>query len=423
MKHPKLCWMPWLHTATNPNGDVKLCCIAKNDSGLNLNSKSIEEIWNSDYYKQARLDMLEGKQISACETCWKEEDLGIQSHRQICNRIYEERLKKEGIEQITMLTDSTGHLSITPPTIDMRLGNTCNLECAMCGPGESSKWVRRSKFLANNLETKIKFVWDYKSKVDATQFDWYKTDKFWQDLEKIAPGLKHITFGGGEPLYVKEHKNIIKYLVDTGVSSNMSLHYHTNGTIYDQEVVDLWKQFKEVKVMLSIDGYGKVNELIRYPSVWSQVEENLRKYDNCPDNVILSINTTVQLLNVFYLDEFAQWLLNQNFKKIGKKTEGGIFFASLLHYPDYLSVQALPIEAKQEAAKKLQTCIDKHSTNIGIMRLKSVIDFMMSSNNNSFDQTVDFLDKNYKFNSNHVSLDLLDKYLVKAKANEICSKN
>lgn len=411
MKHHKLCWQPWFHLATLPSGDVKLCCIAKNDSKLNLNTIPLDQAWNSDYYKQARLDMLEGKPVNACEVCWKEEDLGIESHRIIMNREIEKRISEQDIKNVLALTDSTGNFTMTPPTLDIRLGNTCNLECVMCKPSDSSKWVSRAKHLANTLETKVKYTWIYHSNIDTTQFEWYKGEKFWKDFEKVAPELRHMTFGGGEPLYVKEHKNIIKYLVDTGHASHIELHYHTNGTIYDQEVVDIWSNFKSVKVMLSIDGYKEVNNYIRRPSKWQTLEDNLRKYDLTPANISVAINTTVQMLNVFDLPVFAQWLLDQKFTKIGQH-DGGIFFSSLLHYPDYLTVQVLPEEAKADATARIRRLIDKYPTNKGVLRMQSVIDYMNSSDQSELlELTVDFLEKYNNKDTDKFSIAELDKYI------------
>jgi MoaA/NifB/PqqE/SkfB family radical SAM enzyme len=393
----KLCLMPWAHLATLSSGDVKLCCIAKNDSKLNLNKDSIVKVWNSDYYKASRKSMLAGEQISTCDVCWKEENLGIESHRIIANRGY---VKKAGIDAIEKMLESTepdGHLEMLPPTLDLRLGNTCNLECMMCHPNDSSKWVKRSYYLAENLETEIKFQWKYKSEINTDNYDWYKSEQFWEDFQTIAPNLNYITFGGGEPLYVKEQKKIIKYLVENGYAGNIEMLYHTNGTIYDEEVVELWKNFGRVKVMLSIDGHDDVNSYIRRPSDWKTIETNLRLYDKTPPNIIVSINTTVQLLNIVWLTEFVEWLLDQKFDKVGKGSDGGIFFASLLHYPPYLSVQTLPSELKDIASEKIHKLLVNNPNNNGIQRLRSVVEFMNASDQSSLlNQTLDFIDANDK---------------------------
>ena len=364
--------MPWVHTATISDGTVKLCCVAHADSGQNLNEVTITEAWNSNYYQQQRQAFINGAKPKSCEHCWKEEDAGLKSHRQISNELFEKHLGKEYLENLCENIE----VSQAPLTIDFRLGNTCNLQCVMCQPSDSSKWVKPAKQLAEVLENEIKWEWKHKSNIDVSKFDWYKQEQFWKDFDAIAHGVRHITFGGGEPLLIKEHKTLIKRLVENGHSKSMKLLYHTNCTIYDQDLVDLWAEFDEVKLMLSIDGVADVNDYIRRPSRWSEVEENLRLYDQTGDNIVVAINTTVQINNVAHLPEFAQWLLDQNFNKVGKQTDGGIFFASVLHWPKYLSIQVLPPRIKLSVTTEIVEFVRQYPDNPGVQRLMGVVDFM-----------------------------------------------
>jgi hypothetical protein len=77
------CVLPWIHLATHPNGEVSLCCEVDNSSNglahnnklnqkkrLNLNENSIENILNSDSFKDVRLKMLDGKIPDACKGCF-----------------------------------------------------------------------------------------------------------------------------------------------------------------------------------------------------------------------------------------------------------------------------------------------------------------------------------------------------------------
>lgn len=364
--------MPWVHTATISDGTVKLCCVAHADSNLNLNEQTITEVWNSNYYQQQRQAFLNSAKPKSCDHCWREEDAGLKSHRQISNEIFLKHLGSEYLEELC----SSIEVDQTPLTIDFRLGNTCNLQCVMCQPSDSSKWVKPAKQLAEIIESEIKWEWKHKSNVDVSKFDWYKQEQFWRDFDQISAGVKHITFGGGEPLLIKEHKTLITQLVANGHAGSMKLLYHTNCTIYDQEIVDLWSHFDEVKLMLSIDGVGEVNDYIRRPSKWDNVEKNLRLYDQTGNNIVVAINTTVQINNVAHLPEFAQWILSQQFNKVGKNTDGGIFFASVLHWPKYLSIQVLPPEIKQSITIDIVEFVRRYKNNPGVRRLMSVVDFM-----------------------------------------------
>jgi MoaA/NifB/PqqE/SkfB family radical SAM enzyme len=371
-----ICVMPWVHTATISDGSVKLCCVAHSDSKLNLNEQTITEVWNSEYYQQRRQEFLNNEQPTACEHCWREEAAGVRSHREISNDIFEKHLGKEYLDSLC----STTIVEQAPLTIDFRLGNTCNLQCVMCQPSDSSKWVKPAKQLANTIKSDLKWDWKFKSAVDVTKFEWYKRQEFWSDFDALAHGIKHITFGGGEPLLVKEHKALIKRLVKNGHAKGMKLLYHTNGTIYDQDIVDLWNHFDEVKLMISIDGLGEINDYIRRPSKWADIYDNLNLYDRTGPNIIVAVNTTVQVSNIANLTKFAQWMLDQEFAKVGRQSDGGIYFASVLHWPKYLSVQVLPDGMKQSVSNEIAVYCDQHPGNPGVQRLRSVIDFMNADN-------------------------------------------
>jgi MoaA/NifB/PqqE/SkfB family radical SAM enzyme len=247
MKAPTktFCILPWIHAATYNDGSALLCCVAQNTENLNLNKMSLTEVWNSDHFKQARVMMLRGEQVPACDSCYKEEDAGIRSHRQAENQHWYKELGEEYLKSLVESTEVDGTVHNELITLDLRLGNTCNLQCLMCRPRDSSKWVKDAKFLSENLKTEAKWDWKYKIENYTTdEFEWYKNENFLKDFYAAASSIKHIIFGGGEPLYLKEHKEIIKKLVELGQAKHIKLRYHTNGTIYDEEVVELWKEFK-----------------------------------------------------------------------------------------------------------------------------------------------------------------------------------
>jgi sulfatase maturation enzyme AslB (radical SAM superfamily) len=153
--------------------------------------------------------------------------------------------------------------------------------------------------------------------------------------------------------------------------------------------------------MLSIDGVGEVNDYIRRPSKWADIEANLYRYDRTGDNIIVAINTTVQINNVAHLPEFAQWMLSQNFNKVGKHTDGGIFFASVLHWPKYLSIQVLPPELKQSVTIDIVEFVRRYKNNPGVRRLMSVVDFM-NARDESFlwDKAKEYFSKLDSLNAN-----------------------
>jgi len=395
-KSEKFCIMPWIHCATQTNGAVQLCCVATPITELNLNDMTWEEIWNSPEYKDVRLRMLDEQEVSYCTNCYKEEAAGIKSHRQNENEVWANNWSPIKLHELRKIVDDTnedGSLDSGIVSVDFRLGNTCNLQCIMCRPHDSSKWLRDSKVLAANLTTDAKWDWKHKSEIVIEQFEWYKNQAFWDSFYESATDIKDLIFGGGEPLLIKQHKALIRHLVKIDHAKNVEIRYHTNATIVDEELLELWTHFKKCHIMLSLDAYGDLNSYIRYPSKWDEIEKHLRIYDNTTGgDIIIDINTTIQACNINWMPEFAEWIWAQDYKKIGKRTTNGTFHAATLHWPKYLSTKVLPQKSKQAISEKLNDFMSKHSDNPEIQAWNAQVEFMMSEDWSSMlDQTEDYL--------------------------------
>lgn len=387
------CILPFTHAATYTDGSVILCCIAKNIGNLNLNKQSWSEIWNSQHFRDARKAVLNGAQYSACQRCYSEEAIGVISHRQTENWIAARDYGEDYIKELIESTKDDGTLEKNLITVDFRLGNTCNLQCVMCRPTDSSKWLNDSRILARELQSETRWEWQDKSNINTSDFDWYKRPEFWESFFESCDNIRHMILAGGEPMYIKEHRYLLSELVKRGFAKNISIRYHTNGTIYNPEVIELWEHFKHIELMISLDGHEWVNSYIRYPADWSIIEKNLEKYDNTPDNISVKLSCTVQALNIFWLPEFCQWVLNKNYKKISK-SHGKIFHASLLHFPLYLSTKVLAPEQKQIISDKLKNFMLQYPDNNHIQLLKGMTEFMNSEDHNRFyPQTIEYLEK------------------------------
>jgi MoaA/NifB/PqqE/SkfB family radical SAM enzyme len=364
---PTFCALPWIHLATRPNGDMRLCCsanasgagtdhtvgIVKTDAGQHLNfaKSSPMEAWNSEYMRSVRRTMMDGKIPASCTKCFEEESKGVVSKRVWETGTWMER----GLDVPQLLNDTKedGRYKNELQYLDLRLGHTCNIKCVMCSPHDSSKWVKDWKVLEPQLEdpeVKRQMQWD------KAEFNnkWHEEEIFWHDLYKQIPNLREVYFAGGEPLMIKEHKKFIEEIIRQGYNTRIRLRYNTNGILVDEELIDLWKHFKLVKVGVSMDAAGPRNNYIRFPTDWNTVETNLHMLDNTPDNIRPSIATAIQIFNIKHLPDFIHWKISSNFRKVnteiikGVKAGGGLVNMHLLYIPTFMSIQILPKEDKEE---------------------------------------------------------------------------
>jgi len=409
------CIQPWIHLATWNDGSVPLCCVATPEYELNLNNVTPAEAWNSTQFKAARLAFLENKKIPQCNSCWKEEASGIKSHRIIENNIWQRHLGKEFLENLVQSTDTDGSVKHNPITLDLRLGNTCNLQCVMCRPRDSSKWLQDAKKLSIILENDVaKGDWNHKANsISSTDcFDWFEKIETQNSLDEFIGDIRHIIFGGGEPLLIKDHEKLITKLVESGASKNIVIRYHTNGTILNQKFIDLWSNFKEVEIMVSLDDWGSRNEYVRYPAQWDVISANLDRLDDTPSNIIVNLLTTVHAMNIYNLPDFAMNIIDRKWKKICKRNDG-LFAIGTTHWPQYMSTRVLPNRVKEKIVDYWNTFDELKNNKRWTTRIVPQLDFMNQlDESHRFPSLLDYIEKLDSIRPIHFSQQYKDYYEI-----------
>jgi hypothetical protein len=251
------CVLPWIHFATRPNGDMRLCCSAnasgagddhtvglvKNEQGMpaNFGRETPMSAWNNEYMRSVRTTMLEGKIPKSCTKCFTEESQGVASKRMWETGSW----IQDGIDvpELIKQTKEDGTVPEKLVYLDLRLGHTCNLKCVMCSPHDSSQWVNDHKKiypLFQAKELKDQMQWDRKDFNNK----WHENPDFWKEMYAQIPNLKQVYFAGGEPLMIREHKMFLEEIVRQGYSDKILVRYNTNGLLIDDENIEIWKQFK-----------------------------------------------------------------------------------------------------------------------------------------------------------------------------------
>jgi len=354
------CVLPWIHVATRPNGDMRLCCTSNasgadvgdyeiglvkklNGKPANFSKETIEESFNNSYMKNVRKLFLENRIPESCTKCFEEEANGI-----VSKRLWEAYEWNNNKLDFKKLIDETvdGTVPNKIKYFDLRLGHTCNLKCVMCSPHDSSKWLEDYDYMIENSKSNIvtnQLSWNKENFNNK----WHENQLFWEQIYKNIPNITQLYFAGGEPLMIKEHKLLLKEIIRQGVAEKISLRYNSNGLFVNQEMIDLWINFKQVRYAFSIDGLGERNSYIRFPSKWKMVEKSLELLDNTPKNILVSIACVVQALNVKHIVDFAKWKIKKKYKKINNyfideyQVGGGIINLHLLYIPTFLNARIL----------------------------------------------------------------------------------
>ena len=341
LPHDTFCVLPWVSLEASPIGTVRPCCLADDElcdnSGnkFELSTATFADIQNSDDMRKLRQQFLDGKKPQTCRKCWNEERAGRKSKRMYTL----DRLKHMGIS--TEWTADAKPLMF----LDLKLGNICNLKCRICGSWSSSQFATEEVNWIRDPEEKKRSYAYQMLRAGA----WPRENEtFWNQIDSVLTDIRYIEFTGGEPFMIKEHFQMLQGIVDRGIAHQVEIHYNTNGTQYPEEAIDIWRHFKTVEIALSIDDLGSRFEYQRTNAVWSEVEANLQKFRDLRSsnpNIQLQCCSTVNVFNVRYIDQLAQWVVAQDFNFV---------YWNMMHDAWYFSIATLPEDAKQKIEQHLR---------------------------------------------------------------------
>lgn len=308
-----------------PNGKIGPCCQVNADY-----LKPISELSNPDRF--ADLKTKEVTPDHPCNKCAVAEHYGLPSYRN--------------------LFDSTVTNLPGLQFVDIRNTNLCNLKCRYCGPHFSSQWAEELSLLPV---------------IENQDLALYKDTL-------ITDSLQWMYFTGGEPLINSKHWELLEELINNGYSANIALLYNTNLTTIkykDKNIIDIWRQFKQVKLQCSIDAVGKPLEYIRSGASWPKIKSNLSQLLEISQdsNIKITLSPVVSILNIWFVDELYKYAQLNNIQ----------VDPIILTGPDYLALDVIPDALKSLALEKIQQLVDYINPNI-ISRMQQLV----NENNNQF---------------------------------------
>ena len=352
-EHSKtFCVYPFFGFNTNADGSVKLCCnirtnkhVKKADgTDYNLGHDDINSIWNSEHMRDVRTKMLNGEEVNECSDCYRHErELGTSS-RTGSNNIWGndgavvrrvQRFKFNG--------------SIHPPaSLELRAGNTCNLQCNTCWGYSSSKTnEERIQFLKlPDLSERLQQEWGVELTIPKDMNKWFKTDTYRENIKKSARDLQRVYMTGGEPTLIKENCSLLEYLVECG-NTDCHVSFTTNGTTADTKILSLLNHFRNPEIQVSCDAVGDRAHYLRYPTVWNEYVDNVAKIAAI-ERVRLVYYTVVSAYNLYDLSNILRYV-----DSVGAHREV-TWVPIFLDYPDYMRTAIWSIEMRQDALQKIE---------------------------------------------------------------------
>lgn len=334
------CILPWIHTAIDPDGTIRPCCMAEFTYRMGdlKETPLLKDIFNNDKYKKFRMEMLNGPELPApCKSCKIQEEAGTESYRTRKNQTY-----ADVIDNLDPNPD--GSAEFVQLYIDYRLSNKCNFKCITCGPQFSS---------SHALEI-IKLT---KNRHDLTNKNAYiEVDNFTEQFKTFGKDIREIYFAGGEPMIMDHHYEILNLFIES--QQSVSISYNTNLSELNYkgiDVLDLWSKINgPVKIGASIDGFDIAGETIRFGLSSETFKKNLEKIINGPDNLHISFNVTFGVTNYETVVDTVRELLTL----VPQNREFHITFNPIFG-PDYFAIHFLSAWQIERAAKLIAGQIDE----------------------------------------------------------------
>lgn len=314
-------------------GTYRLCCEAEgagerayksSETPFKIFRDQALDALNCDGFKEVRLQMLEGKVPKTCERCHSREMLTGSSSRHIHLKNYPMSLN----EARHRLSLDGSLLQLEIESADLRLGNICNLRCRMCNPWSSSA-----------LRQEFSEIFDIH--VDESQ--WPEESDYWMELIQSSSKLKDLYLTGGEPTLIKNNERLLRSL-SQDVRDQLRVRIHTNATIYNDSFYHQLNLVKTPEVNISLDGVGKINDFIRFPSRWENIKANIQKIRE-HSNIKVNIHLTISNYNILSLSEILD----------GFKEQGlGIPTFDFAYVPAFLNIEHLPERFREIYLKRIK---------------------------------------------------------------------
>jgi organic radical activating enzyme len=258
---------------------------------------SPSEYLESDWLKKIKKDFKENRIPPSCMVCANKEARGLKSTRQTeCRGKGKDPVKfpNEYVDPNAFSADEPSNIQ----RLELRSSNLCNFKCRMCNGDSSSEWKKETD---NNTVLKH---WS------GTQFDHFTVtseDNF-EELKKMSlDNIRLVCFTGGEPLLIKHYYDFMDHIIDSGYNESVGLEFFTNCSVWNPLFIERMMKFKEVRIVMSIDGVGKVAEYNRKGTKWDVVRENIMKFAKLPKNILY--NTAISPYNLLDFANLAKFLM------------------------------------------------------------------------------------------------------------------
>lgn len=320
-----MCFKTWHDLIISlPNRSVKWCCKTqmpqKYDDELKFDLETLEEqgldfFINHPILKQRKYDLSGGTRSPDCIGCWKTEEVSVSGesvrteYNRTFNPLWKRRLEmatnhpKKAIQFHQEVQKYDGF-----KFIEIELTNKCNMACAYCWEGLSSRWQKE--------------VGRYHPDTDDLIFDKVieLLKEYWHSTLKDHPRV-NFSLLGGEPFFSNHmFKFIEEYIVE--INDSMAPEKDIEVTVttnlnFPKEKFDRFLKLVErtpniiYNMQLSGEAIGKRSEYVRWGLKWDNWVTNIDAFFKSAkqfNNLVLGFGCAHNSLTFIYFKEWLEFI-------------------------------------------------------------------------------------------------------------------
>ena len=288
---------------------------------------------NGEWPKESESDQ------TGCRYCRKIEDAGGFSDRML--------QMNQPISPYELQYDPNA-VEVTPRLLEIYFSNKCNLSCLYCHPRFSSRWEKENKIFAKDLNENEGR--NLKRNGTVWEFDQFQTsfstvpvyeqmlDRFWNWWKINGKKVGNLQILGGEPFFQSEVDQLIELISQypnpglylTFISNLMvSTDLFKNKIEKLQKLVDD-KKIENIRIVGSIDGWGREAEFVRFGLDLKQWQNNF-EFMLSKNGIISDINIAINPLTIKTMPD-----LMRNVGRWNKIKKINVSFMSIV-YPEHFN--------------------------------------------------------------------------------------
>jgi len=288
------CKLPFSRISIDDDGNIwPACCPYWVAFPLgNVFNQTWDEIWYGDAAKKFRDSMFDGS-LKFCDWNW-------------CPHIADAQAGIENYHVIPHENSPSEWKECPPIHVNLNYDLTCNLICPTC----RNDYIH---YQGDQLK-KVQYIQEYAEK-------------------QILPTVESIALtGSGDPFMSRVLRNFLINFDSKKYPNIKSIHFHTNGQLFDEKMYNKMKGIHHLKLStdISIDAatsgvYGKM----RPPGKWERLMKNLQFIKGLDNLVLLGISMVVQQENYKEMLPFVE--LGESL--VHNNRETFVEFKRLSHWP------------------------------------------------------------------------------------------